>query len=353
MVKIGLSAPLNNTGVGHIVKQFYTHLGIGIHLIIVSPSRGTNLEDCPVPYLVRETDDSIHEFIAQKPDVVLIIEHPADWAYIQILHEAKIPVVMIHLIDDVPIDWIKLKCNINHISLFIAPTLEAFKVLGSAGLPCQYFPWPTDTDRFGFKQRGLRPEVTFLHNVGHGGHGQRKGWDLVLKAWRELQSTTSRLIVHSQVDIKQKDLLSNVDFRLGNIDDPVDLYAEGDVYLSPSRREGIGLPFREAMACGMPAIVSDIPPFNELVTDPDLLIACGPPYPIKSWGPVDVNLHDPDIDDLVAKMRGLLGPGVVAQKSKEARALIHPEGSWEKLAPRLRGLLDTLGSTYVLIPFSH
>lgn len=342
MVKIGLIAPINNTGVGHIVKQLYTHLGIGIHLIIVSPSRGTNLEDCPVPYLVRETEDSIHEFIEQKPDVVLIIEHPADWAYIRILHEAKIPVVMIHLIDSVPIDWIKIRCDLNHISLFITPTLESFNLLESMDLPCKHFPWPTDTDLFSFKQRGIGPEITFLHNVGHGGHGRRKGWDLVLRAWQELQPTTSRLIVHSQTDIRQRDLLANVDFRLGDVDDPVALYDEGDVYLSPSRREGIGLPFREAMACGLPAIVSDIPPFNEIVTDSDLLVACGPPYPIKSWGPVSVNLHEPDIDDLIAKMRGLMEPGVVAQKSKEARAVIHPEGSWVKLAPKLRETLEAL-----------
>jgi glycosyltransferase involved in cell wall biosynthesis len=41
------------------------------------------------------------------------------------------------------------------------------------------------------------------------------------------------------------------------------LYRAADVLFHPSRLEGFGLPVLEAMACGTPAVVSDIPAFRE------------------------------------------------------------------------------------------
>ena len=44
------------------------------------------------------------------------------------------------------------------------------------------------------------------------------------------------------------------------------LYHLGDVYVYPSRLEGIGLTQAEALACGLPLIVPDNPPMNEFIT---------------------------------------------------------------------------------------
>jgi glycosyltransferase involved in cell wall biosynthesis len=41
------------------------------------------------------------------------------------------------------------------------------------------------------------------------------------------------------------------------------LYHLGDVYVYPSRLDGIGLTVPEALACGLPVIVPDEPPMNE------------------------------------------------------------------------------------------
>jgi glycosyltransferase involved in cell wall biosynthesis len=43
------------------------------------------------------------------------------------------------------------------------------------------------------------------------------------------------------------------------------LYHLGDVYVYPSRLEGIGLTIAEAISCGLPVIVTDEPPMNEFV----------------------------------------------------------------------------------------
>jgi len=43
------------------------------------------------------------------------------------------------------------------------------------------------------------------------------------------------------------------------------LYHLGDVYVYPSRLDGIGLTVPEALACGLPVITCDQPPMNEFV----------------------------------------------------------------------------------------
>lgn len=54
---------------------------------------------------------------------------------------------------------------------------------------------------------------------------------------------------------------------LGNRDDIPGLLAFSDVYTMPSRWEGTPLALQEAFACGLPAVVSDIPSMAELVDD--------------------------------------------------------------------------------------
>ncbi|MBI4743351.1 MAG: glycosyltransferase family 4 protein [Actinobacteria bacterium] len=74
-------------------------------------------------------------------------------------------------------------------------------------------------------------------------------------------------------NIKELGLTSNVVF-LGYIEDndiPF-LYNAADIFIFPSLFEGFGLPPLEAMACGTPVIVSNIPSLMEIVSDGALVI---------------------------------------------------------------------------------
>lgn len=141
----------------------------------------------------------------------------------------------------------------------------------------RYLPWGTDVDlfvplTFELVQKGV---VTFFHSAGMS--PERKGTDLVIKAFAEICGCPKRLVVHSQRDLLTQfpdleQLLADLSGRgeltiVGKTVSAPGCYHLGDVYVYPSRLEGIGLTVAEALACGLPAIVSDQPPMNEFVDE--------------------------------------------------------------------------------------
>jgi glycosyltransferase involved in cell wall biosynthesis len=94
-----------------------------------------------------------------------------------------------------------------------------------------------------------------------GAIGVRKGVRYLLEAWKELALKGAELLLVGTVrdDVrpvleKEKD---NTTIRvLGYVSDPVRLYQEASVFLFPSLSEGSAKVTYEAMACGLPVIVT-------------------------------------------------------------------------------------------------
>ena len=106
----------------------------------------------------------------------------------------------------------------------------------------------------------------------------RKGTDLLLEAFDKVNRNESNLIIHSQVNIQtffpRKNLIDKFlnEGSLEIIEKSVHapgLYHLGDIYVYPTRLEGIGLTIAEAISCGLPAIVTNQQPMNEFVQSPD------------------------------------------------------------------------------------
>ncbi|MCC6483666.1 MAG: glycosyltransferase [Armatimonadetes bacterium] len=143
----------------------------------------------------------------------------------------------------------------------------------------RYIPWGTDLDLF--KPAGHEPseELIFFHSAGMGGADlargilPRKGTDLATQAFRRVQGP-ARLIVHSQRPLAAFGSVTEeavqADERIQFIEKTVPapgLYHLGDVYLYPTRLEGIGLSIIEALACGLPVIATGTGPCNEFVVE--------------------------------------------------------------------------------------
>lgn len=137
---------------------------------------------------------------------------------------------------------------------------------------CIYIPWGTDVSLFlpgtSIEQR---EETVFFHSCGM---SPRKGTDLLIDAFisGELYKK-SCLIIHSQVSLRSlinwdPDELKQFKIRVIEATVPAPgLYHLGDVYVYPSRLEGIGLTLYEALACGLPVIATDSAPMNEVVNE--------------------------------------------------------------------------------------
>lgn len=105
----------------------------------------------------------------------------------------------------------------------------------------------------------------------------RKGTDYVIRAFSKLNKENTKLVIHTQTEIikifpdlkKMMNTLIQVD-KLEIINNSVPapgLYHLGDVYVYPTRLEGIGLTIAEANACGMPVITTNEAPMNEFIKE--------------------------------------------------------------------------------------
>jgi glycosyltransferase involved in cell wall biosynthesis len=139
---------------------------------------------------------------------------------------------------------------------------------------CYFLPWGTDVDIF--RPRGLKLRdpavVTFFHSAGMNPY--RKGTDLLIQSFAQLV-IEAKLIIHTQKDIirtfpKLRELIENLSvngcLRIINKTIPAPgLYHLGDVYVYPSRLDGLGLTIAEALSCGLPVITTDSQPMKEFL----------------------------------------------------------------------------------------
>jgi glycosyltransferase involved in cell wall biosynthesis len=226
---------------------------------------------------------------------------------------------------------------------FVAPTHSCAAMLTQVGLGArtEMIPHVIDTTRFAFRRRE-RADV-FLHCRGWD-DGDRKGTQFVWETARRCPEIP--FVVRAQAHLAV-DWPDNVRL-LGPTDAPEAQYEDGDVALQPSRYEGVGLPILEAMACGLPTLVPDVPPMNEYPADRGLLIASevlqgslvDNPFPVAR----------PDIDALVTAMRALHGRpiGALSEASRGRMAA----RSWHRLRPAyLQALGFVADPAPVVTPF--
>lgn len=150
------------------------------------------------------------------------------------------------------------------------------KVVASNKL--RYIPWGTDVELYSNVIANLVDYkcLTFFHSAGY--NPFRKGTDILIEAFYKMHTKApSKLIVHTQIDIASTfPHLSKVISELESIDklqiisktvSAPGLYHLGDVYVYPSRLDGLGLTVAEACSSGLALIVTNDGPMNEFVSE--------------------------------------------------------------------------------------
>lgn len=134
-----------------------------------------------------------------------------------------------------------------------------------------YVKWGTDVDVYNTNNNGKHEKIVFFHSMGM---SNRKGTELLVKAFiKGKLYENSELLIHAQKSLKNTFGIETEDLEKYNIkiiEETVGapgLYYMGDVYVYPTKLEGLGLTLYEAMSSGLPVITTDFPPMNEIIND--------------------------------------------------------------------------------------
>ena len=186
-----------------------------------------------------------------------------------------------------------------------------------------YFKWGVDTDLYKPNIDFNNNQVTFFHSAGM---STRKGTDILINAFISGKCyEQSKLIIHTQIPINNFTKLKEEELRNFNIEiiektvPAPGLYYLGDVYVYPTRLDGLGLTMYEALSSGLPVITSDFPPMNEAV-NPNI----GYLIKIKDYYCRDDAYYYPmvicDETSLIEAMKCYISnPQIIKEQGKKAR----------------------------------
>lgn len=212
-----------------------------------------------------------------------------------------------------------------------------------------YIPWGTDCELYRPQSNHRHARcVKFFHSAGMGGVNLRKGTDILVRAFQNV-SGDARLILHSQVPSSHYATVSSIiekDSRISFIERTVGapgLYFMGDVYVYPSRLDGVGLTIAEALASGLPVITTDCPPMSEFVQDG----RTGALVQVESFSERKDGYYWPEATcstpALTMAMQSYVDhPGRIREQSENARTYASRRRNWQKNASCLSGRIETL-----------
>ena len=202
-----------------------------------------------------------------------------------------------------------------------------------------YLRWGTDVELFQPSVASF-DQTVFFHSVGM---AYRKGTDILVDAFVSGKLyEEAKLILHSQIPIERvcgytkKQLES---YGIEVIEETVTapgLYYKGNVYVYPTKLEGLGLTLYEALACGLPVITTDFSPMNEVIdNEVGSLVKVSKLYSREDgyyWP-----MAECDKDDLISKMKKYItNKDMIKEQSLKARKKAVEIYNWSKAKPNIQ-----------------
>jgi glycosyltransferase involved in cell wall biosynthesis len=247
--------------------------------------------------------------------------------------------------------------SLHNFPMIVVPSTHNVELFSEFHDNVRYCPLGIDPVKWHFTERRQGPTFDVLV----GGSGARKGLDVAVTAFAKAfpegswgDGPVPRLILKSPkanlgypdeirnaLPFPPSDRLTVISGRLPP-EDEVALYQTAHVYLQPSRGEGFGLQPLQAIAQGLPTILTDAhghEAFSHLGWPVGhSLVKSG--YFIYGDHP-DMMWWEPDVDDIVDHLRSIYDDyegacAVAARASKEARA----EFTWDRTAGHFLDALD-------------
>lgn len=347
-MKLGMIARADNRGLGIQTHEFYRHMKPAATLVVqmgpLSPY-GEHLERYidglpDVAYATFADDrlpDQALDWLLERSDVIYSAETPYDY---RLLEWARARGVATAIQGNHEfMKWIT-EPDLPRPDLFIAPSLWNLEYWPQ---PNVYLPFPVARDRLPFRRR--TEARRFIHIAGHRAMQDRNGSRLFVQGLCYVRSEI-QAVVRTQSRIgtyHHRPIPRNVHLAVtqDDVDNYWDLYADaGDVLVLPRRYGGQSLPMNEALSLGMPVVMLDVEPMNQ-VLPPEALIPHRGRRSLRCQAG-EIHCYDCDPRAIAAKIDELASdPALVERLSKEADE--YAEGiSWRTLGPRYHEVLASL-----------
>lgn len=246
------------------------------------------------------------------------------------------------------------RANLHEFERVIVPSLHNVELFSQYHDDVHFVPLGVDPERWHFVKR--RPPNLFFDFL-IGGSGPRKGTDLAYKAFRLLwpkedswgDGPIPRLVMKSpRGEEFMGPRVQIVTGRITNEDEEA-LYADAHCYLQPSRGEGFGLQPLQAMAQGIPTVLTAAHGHGSFAhlgwgLSSKLVKAAYFVYgDAGEW-------WEPSLDDLCDRMRWIYNNyDAACERASESAAIIAKDWTWEQTTNKL---LDLLGRDQIAISYS-
>jgi glycosyltransferase involved in cell wall biosynthesis len=359
---INLNGPVGQTGYGRIITFMAPALKAMGHKVHVLPAYQEE---------VRVADEKLYEFMNNIDEeqlnadvnVRLSVANPAD--AISFYGKKRVFWTMLEN-DKLPPFWVK---SLNTMDQVWALSHWGKQVFENSGVKkdVKIVPAGVDLNIFNPWREPMVPRTDKFRFLCVGKYEKRKGYDLLLKAYCEefKQNEKVEMIVMAD-SIKLFDPNFSIFREMVNLRLPADraelqivegmlpkysdmgrLYTSADCFVSPTRGEGWNLPLCEAMACGLPSIVTNWSAHTEFANEKNA-------YMLNDYKmvPSDQKLAqiflqfgkwaEPSIKELREKMRYVFDNQAEAKKLGEFASKDMSNWTWDCAAKKAVKALEEL-----------
>lgn len=332
-MRIGTLAYSTSTGLGYQVKSYIKHLPVTkIMNVDLSGHNGMVQNNWyPGAYNVvgYPSDDQIREFLTDI-DVMLFAETPLNYNFYTIARERGIKTANVinweffdHLVKpELPLPDLIIMPSTWHLQ-------EAIQFGKQMGVQVIQLHHPVDREEIPFRERHSNIP---MHLAGKPAYNDRNG------TWDFLQACPTGTVVTQSSDlgwqIANRYRASTVHTNIVNNNQ---IYSFGDIMVLPRKYGGNCLPLNEALSSGMPVIMPDIEPNNDILPAEWLV----PAIKTDTFTPrTVVDIYTCNTDALRLKIYELQSQDI---KELSKRASIIADGiSWETLRPAYLTALEDL-----------
>lgn len=349
-MKLGLIVRADDSGLGVQTYELYRHLKPAKTLVIDSTpfnDRPQHLERYPDAWLVNRgflSDQTCAQFL-DGLDVVFTVEIPYNYDLFRQAKERGIATILQYNYEF--LDYLQTP-DLALPTLFAGPTSWHFNDIPFANK--KIIPMPVARDVLLWRK--IDQAKKFVHLIGRPAVNDRNGTDTLLEALAYIKKEVE-IVFKTQdspyaAEINAKinhsyqhgTIPANVKAHVEVTDhaDYAQNYKDGDVLVLPRKFGGLCLPLHEALSTGMPVIMTDLNPQNELLPKEWLVNAA---IEGELMTRTMLNVYAAGVRLLADKIDWFAGisPRKMYEQNMMAGALAH-KLSWDELSSEYQALLE-------------